>query len=49
NTKVPQPSGSTKHVADKAVNEEMDDSLIRVASNAYSLEAEQNSGNIIKT
>ncbi|GKE82084.1 hypothetical protein Tco_1552084, partial [Tanacetum coccineum] len=27
NTEVPQPCGSTKHVADKAVNEEMYDSL----------------------
>ncbi|GJZ12789.1 hypothetical protein Tco_0548019 [Tanacetum coccineum] len=44
NTKVPQPSGSTEHVADKVVNEEMDDSLVRVTTTASSLEAEQDSG-----
>ncbi|GKB48533.1 hypothetical protein Tco_0899286 [Tanacetum coccineum] len=49
NTEVPQPSGSTKHVADEAINEEMDDSLVRAATTASSLEAEQDSGNIIKT
>ncbi|GJR93991.1 hypothetical protein Tco_0266165 [Tanacetum coccineum] len=49
NTEVPQPSGSTKHVADEAVNEEMDDSLVRAATTASSLEAEQDSGNINKT
>ncbi|GJU46975.1 hypothetical protein Tco_1204241 [Tanacetum coccineum] len=40
NTKVPQPSGSTEHVADEVVNEEMDDSLVRAATTASSLEAE---------
>ncbi|GJY00547.1 hypothetical protein Tco_0357565 [Tanacetum coccineum] len=49
NTEVPQPSGSTEHVADEAINEEMDDSLVRAATTASSLEAEQDSGNIIKT
>ncbi|GJR83557.1 hypothetical protein Tco_0154342 [Tanacetum coccineum] len=44
NTKVPQPSGSTEYVADEAVNEEMDDSLVRAATTAFSLEAEQDSG-----
>ncbi|GJT93286.1 putative ribonuclease H-like domain-containing protein [Tanacetum coccineum] len=44
NTEVPQPSGSTKHVANEAVNEEMDDSLVRAATTASSLEAEQDSG-----
>ncbi|GKA38382.1 hypothetical protein Tco_0730933 [Tanacetum coccineum] len=44
NTEVPQPGGSTEHVADEAVNEEMDDSLVRAATNASSLEAEQDSG-----
>ncbi|GKC49109.1 hypothetical protein Tco_1071854 [Tanacetum coccineum] len=39
-TEVPQLSGSTKHVADKAVNEEMDDSLVWAATTASSLEAE---------
>ncbi|GKC17738.1 hypothetical protein Tco_1014520 [Tanacetum coccineum] len=41
NTKVPQPSGSTKHVVDKAINEERDDSLERAATTASSLEVEQ--------
>ncbi|GJX40575.1 hypothetical protein Tco_0255565 [Tanacetum coccineum] len=48
-TKVPQPSGPTTNVADEAVNEEMDNSLVRVATTASSLEAEQESGNIDKT
>ncbi|GJZ34475.1 hypothetical protein Tco_0580292 [Tanacetum coccineum] len=46
---VPQPSGPTKHVADKAVHKEMGDSLVRVATTASSLEAEEDSGNITKT
>ncbi|GJW46135.1 hypothetical protein Tco_0077781 [Tanacetum coccineum] len=46
---VPQPSGPTTNVADEAVNEEMDDSLVRAATTASSLEAEQDSGNIDKT
>ncbi|GKE78690.1 hypothetical protein Tco_1544810 [Tanacetum coccineum] len=48
-TEVPQLSGPTTNVADEAVNEEMDDSLVRAATTAYSLEAEQDSGNINKT
>ncbi|GJS46044.1 hypothetical protein Tco_0596165 [Tanacetum coccineum] len=48
-TEVPQPSGPTTNVADEAVNEEMDDSLVRAATTASSLEAEQDSGNIFKT
>ncbi|GJV10078.1 hypothetical protein Tco_1351619, partial [Tanacetum coccineum] len=48
-TKVPQPSGPTTNVADEAVNEEMDDSLVRAATTATSLDAEQDSGNIDKT
>ncbi|GKF56325.1 hypothetical protein Tco_0166665, partial [Tanacetum coccineum] len=48
-TEVPQPSGPTTNVADEAINEEMDDSLVRVATTASSLEAEQDSGNIDKT
>ncbi|GJV89024.1 hypothetical protein Tco_1532962 [Tanacetum coccineum] len=48
-TKVPQPSGPTTNIADEAVNEEMDDSLVRAATTASSLEAEQDSGNINKT
>ncbi|GJX65650.1 hypothetical protein Tco_0299993, partial [Tanacetum coccineum] len=49
NNEVPQPSSSTKHVADEAVNKEMDDSLVRDATTTSSLEAEQDSGNINKT
>ncbi|GKE77088.1 hypothetical protein Tco_1543208 [Tanacetum coccineum] len=48
-TEVPQPSGPITNVADEAVNEEMDDSLVRAATIASSLEAEQDSGNIDKT
>ncbi|GKF17352.1 hypothetical protein Tco_0062270 [Tanacetum coccineum] len=48
-TKVPQPSGPTDNVVDEAVNEEMDDSLVRATTTASSLEAEQDSGNINKT
>ncbi|GKD84160.1 hypothetical protein Tco_1350999 [Tanacetum coccineum] len=43
-TEVPQPSGPIDNVADEAVNEEMDDSLVRAATTASSLEAEQDSG-----
>ncbi|GJV78996.1 putative ribonuclease H-like domain-containing protein [Tanacetum coccineum] len=38
---IPQSSGPTNNVADKAVNEEMDDSLERAATTATSLDAEQ--------
>nr|GEZ27323.1 hypothetical protein [Tanacetum cinerariifolium] len=48
-TEVPEPSDPTKHVADEAVNEEMDDSLERAATTATSLDAEQDIGNIFKT
>nr|GEX71866.1 hypothetical protein [Tanacetum cinerariifolium] len=48
-TGVPQPSDSTEHVTDEAINEEMDDSLVRAATTASSLEAKQDSGNINKT
>ncbi|GJW93684.1 hypothetical protein Tco_0173356 [Tanacetum coccineum] len=46
---VPQPSGSSKHVADEAAHKELGDSLVRVATTTSSLEAEQDSGNINKT
>ncbi|GJT54325.1 hypothetical protein Tco_0989379 [Tanacetum coccineum] len=46
---VPQPSGPTDIVADEAVHKEFDDSLVRAATTAFSLEAEQDSGNITKT
>ncbi|GJW98988.1 putative ribonuclease H-like domain-containing protein [Tanacetum coccineum] len=49
NTKVPQLSGSTNNVADEDVYKELDDSLVRAATTVSSLEAEQDSGNIIKT
>ncbi|GJX74464.1 hypothetical protein Tco_0313059 [Tanacetum coccineum] len=48
-TEVPQPNGPTSNVADKAVNEEMDDSLVRAATTATILDAEQDRGNINKT
>ncbi|GKE29807.1 hypothetical protein Tco_1445191, partial [Tanacetum coccineum] len=43
-TEVPQPSGPTDNVADKAVYEEMDDSLERAITTATSLDAEQDRG-----
>ncbi|GJY49356.1 hypothetical protein Tco_0439312 [Tanacetum coccineum] len=43
-TQVPQPSGPTYIVADEAVHKELGDSLVRVATTASSLEAEQDSG-----
>ncbi|GJS74213.1 ribonuclease H-like domain-containing protein [Tanacetum coccineum] len=49
NTEVPQPSGPIENVVDKAVNEEMDDSLVRAATTVSSLDAEQDRGNINKT
>nr|GEZ69621.1 hypothetical protein [Tanacetum cinerariifolium] len=48
-TQVHQPSGPTKSVADEAVHNELGDRLVRAATTASSLEAEQDSGNIIKT
>ncbi|GJX09786.1 hypothetical protein Tco_0199645 [Tanacetum coccineum] len=48
-TQVPQPSGPTDIVADEAVHKELGDRLVRAATTASSLEAEQDSGNITKT
>ncbi|GJT44543.1 hypothetical protein Tco_0953258 [Tanacetum coccineum] len=48
-TQVPQPSGPIDIVADEAVHKELGDSLVRAATTASSLEAEQDSGNITKT
>ncbi|GKA94304.1 putative ribonuclease H-like domain-containing protein [Tanacetum coccineum] len=48
-TQIPQSSGPTEHVADEAVYKELDDSLVRAATTASSLEAEEDSGNINKT
>nr|GEU30959.1 putative ribonuclease H-like domain-containing protein [Tanacetum cinerariifolium] len=49
NTQIPQPSDSTEHVADEVVYKKLDDRLMRAATNASSLEAEQDNGNIDKT
>ncbi|GJQ92074.1 hypothetical protein Tco_0003213 [Tanacetum coccineum] len=43
-TQVPQPSGPTTNVVGEAVNEEMDNSLVRAATTTSSLEAWQDSG-----
>ncbi|GKC76182.1 retrovirus-related pol polyprotein from transposon TNT 1-94 [Tanacetum coccineum] len=43
-TKIPQSSGPTTNVADEVVYKERDDSLVRAATTASSLEAEQDSG-----
>ncbi|GJW77021.1 putative ribonuclease H-like domain-containing protein [Tanacetum coccineum] len=48
-TEVPQPSGPTDNVADKAVHEERDDSLEMVATTATGLDVEHGKGNIEKT
>ncbi|GKG01609.1 hypothetical protein Tco_0306314, partial [Tanacetum coccineum] len=40
-TEIPQSSGPTDNVADEAINEEMDDSLVRAATTVTSLDAEQ--------
>ncbi|GKC06629.1 hypothetical protein Tco_0998239 [Tanacetum coccineum] len=43
-TQVPQSSVPSDNVADEAVNEEMDDSLVRAATTATSLDAEKDRG-----
>nr|GEU28975.1 hypothetical protein [Tanacetum cinerariifolium] len=43
-THVPQPSGPTKSVVDEVVHKELGDRLVRAATTASSLEAEQDSG-----
>ncbi|GJX05425.1 hypothetical protein Tco_0191341 [Tanacetum coccineum] len=43
-TQVPQSSVPSDNVVDEAINEEMDDSLVRATTTASSLEAEQDSG-----
>ncbi|GJS57850.1 putative ribonuclease H-like domain-containing protein [Tanacetum coccineum] len=48
-TRVPQPSGPTDIFTDEVVNKELGDSLVRAASTASSIEAEQDNGNITKT
>ncbi|GKA29854.1 hypothetical protein Tco_0716099 [Tanacetum coccineum] len=48
-TQVPQPSDPSENIADEVVYKESGDSLVRAATTASSLEAEQYSGNITKT
>ncbi|GKC40685.1 hypothetical protein Tco_1053069 [Tanacetum coccineum] len=48
-TQIPQPSDPIENVTDEAVHKELGDSLVRAATTASSLEAEQDSGNINKT
>ncbi|GKE86200.1 hypothetical protein Tco_1559942, partial [Tanacetum coccineum] len=48
-TQVPQSSVPSDNVADEAIYKELDDSLVRAATTASSLEAYQDSGNIDKT
>ncbi|GKE40127.1 hypothetical protein Tco_1463532 [Tanacetum coccineum] len=48
-TQVPQSSDPIENVVDEAVHKELSDSLVRAATTASSLEAEQDSGNINKT
>ncbi|GKA77152.1 hypothetical protein Tco_0783613, partial [Tanacetum coccineum] len=48
-TEIPRSSGPTDNVADEAINEEMDDSLVRAATTATSLDAKKDRGNINKT
>ncbi|GJY14980.1 retrovirus-related pol polyprotein from transposon TNT 1-94 [Tanacetum coccineum] len=48
-TQVPLPSDPSENVANEAVHKELGDSLVRVATAAFSLEAEQDSGSITKT
>ncbi|GJW62980.1 hypothetical protein Tco_0114864 [Tanacetum coccineum] len=48
-THVPQSSDPIKNVIDEAVHKELGDSLVRAATTASSLEAEQDNGNINKT
>ncbi|GJZ61564.1 hypothetical protein Tco_0617701 [Tanacetum coccineum] len=43
-TQVPQPSDPIENVTDEAVHKELGDSLVRAATTASSLEAEQDSG-----
>ncbi|GKD96720.1 hypothetical protein Tco_1380617, partial [Tanacetum coccineum] len=48
-TQVPQSSDPIENVIDEAVHKELGDSLVRAATTASSLEAEQDNGNINKT
>ncbi|GJV47511.1 hypothetical protein Tco_1437723 [Tanacetum coccineum] len=46
---TPQPSDPSENVADKAVHKELGDSLVRAATTASRLEAEQDSGNTLRS
>nr|GEV43576.1 hypothetical protein [Tanacetum cinerariifolium] len=48
-TQVPQPSDPMEHVANEAVHKELGHSLVSASTNASSLEAEHDNGNINKT
>ncbi|GKC73430.1 hypothetical protein Tco_1119313 [Tanacetum coccineum] len=48
-TQVPQPIDPIENVTDEAVHKELGDSLVRAATTASSLKAEQDSGNINNT
>ncbi|GKF57401.1 hypothetical protein Tco_0170938, partial [Tanacetum coccineum] len=48
-TQVPQPSDPIGSVVDEVVHKELGDGLVRAATTASSLEAEQDSSNIDKT
>ncbi|GJY05992.1 hypothetical protein Tco_0371932 [Tanacetum coccineum] len=48
-TQVPQSSVPSDNVIDEVIYRELDNTLVRAATTASSLEAEQDSGNIIKT
>ncbi|GJY69690.1 hypothetical protein Tco_0472672 [Tanacetum coccineum] len=48
-TQVPQSSVPSDNVVDEAIYRELYDSLVRTTTTASSLEAKQDSGNIIKT
>ncbi|GJS77581.1 hypothetical protein Tco_0727462 [Tanacetum coccineum] len=48
-TQVPQPSNPTECVADEAVHMELGDILVRAATIASSLEAEQDNGNTLQS
>nr|GEX68307.1 retrovirus-related Pol polyprotein from transposon TNT 1-94 [Tanacetum cinerariifolium] len=45
-SEVPQPSDPIEHVADEAVHKELEDSLVRAATTASSLEAKQDSNTL---
>ncbi|GKB48845.1 hypothetical protein Tco_0899598, partial [Tanacetum coccineum] len=48
-TKIPQSSGPPEKVGDEVVHKELGDRVERAATTAASLDAEQDSGNILKT